>query len=187
MPTTNKHLKVQIVIDSTLQPAQTEQLKYKDEYPARQQSSLGESQPVSIPSYISAHLPKKVEAQGGLNLLSLFEKVIKNVADEAPSPLKPSNVSQITYHHHNNLEEPVLKYQTSTQKTAKPPVLTPPPKRVIEEDKDGKILSLTVDRENKTLRINHSKIGQCIFYLTLGEVPIEVEPLYWKIQEEKTQ
>jgi hypothetical protein len=91
--------------------------------------------------------------------LSLFEKVIKNVADEVPSPVKHPHINQITYHHANILEEPVLKYQPLSQKPSKQTVLAPPPKRVLEEDKDGRILSLTVDKEHKAILINHSRIG----------------------------
>lgn len=75
-------------------------------------------------------------------MLSLFEKVIKNVSDEVPSPVKPANIIAS-----KDQDELGAKYQASNQKPAvKTPVLAPPPKRIIEEDKDGKILSVNVDR-----------------------------------------
>ena len=48
-----------------------------------------------------------------------------------------------------------------------------PLKRVTEEDKDGRILSIEINRLEKILRLNHSKIGLCNFMLILDEIPID--------------
>lgn len=71
MPKTNKHLKVQVVLDTTNRPVQTEQIKAKEE-PVVKQAFLSESQVVQLPTYNTTPVPKKAESQGGLNLLSLF-------------------------------------------------------------------------------------------------------------------
>ena len=83
-----------------------------------------------------------------------------------PSPVKHSSQSQNQQglYGSSNLEELSVKHQVSNQKQSKVPVLAPPPKRMVEEDKDGKILSCKVDKENKKLTINHSKIGECNFF-----------------------
>lgn len=135
-------MKVQIVIDSNISPIQQYEAPKQKEEPVRQQM-ISESQPIFAQSYNSGPLSKKSESQGGgLNLLSLFEKVIKNVSDEVPSPVKPINIIAS-----KDQDELGSKYQASNQKPAlKTPVLAPPPKRIIEEDKDGKILSVNVDR-----------------------------------------
>ncbi len=127
-----------------------------------------------IPSYNSGQISKKSEPQGALNLLSLFEKVIKNVSNEVPSPVKQSSHSQNLQglYGSSNLEELSVKNTVSNQKQSKVPVLAPPPKRMVEEDKDGKILSCKVEKKNKKLTINHSKIGECNIFMSLDEIPI---------------
>lgn len=95
------------------------------------QTFVNESQGLPLSSYNSTPVPKKVESQGGLNLLSLFEKVIKNVSDEVPSPVKNPNINH-SYHANISMEEPIIKYSNSiTQKQPKQTVLPPVPKRVV--------------------------------------------------------
>jgi hypothetical protein len=110
--------------------------------------------------------------------------VIKNVSDEVPSPVKHQSHTQnhSGLYNSSNLEESHAKHQLSNQKQSKVPVLAPPPKRLIEEDKDGKILSCKVDKENKKLTLNHSKIGESNFLFSSGEIPVEVEPPTWTLK-----